>query len=132
MSLGDYRPISLIGCMYKIVSKILASRLKQVIGEIVNEVQSSYIEGRHILEGLLIINEVAAWAKKTKKQIFLLKVDFEKAFDSINWGYLESTMEQIGFSQKWRNLIHGCLSSSRASVLVNGSPTKEFAISKGV
>lgn len=64
--------------------------------------------------------------------MFLLKIDFEKAFDSINWGYLDSVMEQMGFSNKWRSLIHGCLSSSRASILINGSPTDEFPISKGV
>ena len=57
-SLGDYRPISLIGCLYKIVSKILATRLKAVIGNVVDEVQFAYVEGRYILDGPLIINEV--------------------------------------------------------------------------
>ena len=53
--------------MYKIVSKVLASQLKHVIGEVMNEDQSSYIEGKHILEGPLVINEVIAWAKKDQE-----------------------------------------------------------------
>lgn len=66
LNLGDYRPISLIGCMNKIVAKILALRLKTVIGSVIDDVQSAYIEGRHILEGPLILNEVCSWAKKSK------------------------------------------------------------------
>lgn len=58
LNLGEYRPISLIGCMYKIMAKILASRLKWVVGTVVDEVQSIYIEGRNILEGPLVINEI--------------------------------------------------------------------------
>lgn len=73
--------------MYKI-AKILASRLKTVLGSVVEEVLSTYIKGRHILEGPLIINDVRSWAKKEKENIFLLKVDFEKAVDSINWDIL--------------------------------------------
>lgn len=91
-SLADYRPISLIGCMNKIISKILASRMKKVIGKIIGEEQYAYIEGRNILDGPLIVNEVYSWAKKEKKKLLILKVDFEKAFDSVNWNYLDSIL----------------------------------------
>lgn len=65
--------------------------------------------------------------------IFVIqKKNFEKAFDSVNWGYLDLVTEQMRFSNKWRGWIHGCLTSSRTSVLVNGAPTEEFAITKGV
>lgn len=130
--IGDYRPISLIGCLYKIITKTLASRLKTVIGDLIGEVQSAYIEGRNILDGPIIVNEIWSWAKRIKKKVLLFKVDFDKAFDFINWEYIDSVLEQMGFGCRWRKWIHGCLSSSRASVLVNGSPTKEFDISKGV
>lgn len=72
------------------------------------------------------------WAKKTKTKMFLFKFDFEKAFDTINWGFLDSVMDQMGFGHKWRMWIYGCLSSARASVLVNGAPTEEFSITRGV
>lgn len=132
ITLTDYSPISLIGCMYKILAKILTNRLKLVTESVVDEVQTAYVAGRNILDGPLIINEILSWAKKAKEKIFLLKIDFKKAFDSINWNYLDSIMGQMGFGTKWRSWIRGCLRSLMASVLVNGSPTEEFPISKGV
>lgn len=62
----------------------------------------------------------------------LFKVDFEKAFYCLNWGYLDSIMEQMDFEGKWRSWIRGCLSSTRASVIVNESATKEFDLERGI
>lgn len=128
----DYRPISLIGCQYKVIAKILANRLGQVVHSVVSEVQTAYIKGRQIIDGPLMVNEIISWAKKKKECLFILKVDFEKAFDSLDWNFLDHTMEQMGFSEKWRKWISGCLNSAYGSVLVNGSPTKEFKIQKGL
>ena len=80
----------------------------------------------------MITNEVCTWAKKSKHKIFMFKVDFDKAFDSINWRFLDSMMLQLGFGDKWRFWIRGCLSSAKASVILNGSATKEFPLSRGV
>lgn len=95
--LNDYQPISLIGCMYKIIAKILACRLKSLIGHVIGDAQSSYVEKRNILDGPHIINEIHSWAKKVKQKVLLFKVDFDKAFDSINWEYLDSVLSQMGF-----------------------------------
>lgn len=82
--------------------------------------------------GPLIINELYTWAKKVKKKILMFKVNFDKAFNSINWEFLNSIQYQMGFGNKWRLWIHDRLKSSRSSIIINGSPTKEFKISKGV
>ncbi|XP_076955323.1 uncharacterized protein LOC143630121 [Bidens hawaiensis] len=82
--------------------------------------------GKVILDGLLIANELFAWANKAKYQAFLLKIDFEKAYDNVNWSFLVS-----GFPSVWCEWIFGILSSARSSVLVNGSPTFEFQCFKG-
>nr|GFC16617.1 RNA-directed DNA polymerase, eukaryota, reverse transcriptase zinc-binding domain protein [Tanacetum cinerariifolium] len=92
----------------------------------------AYIKGRQIIDGPLMVDEIIAWAKNYKKHIMFLKVDFEKAFDSLIWSFLFSILEQIGFSSKWRTWIHSCLNSAFASVLVNGSLTKEFKFEKGL
>ncbi|GKD49857.1 RNA-directed DNA polymerase, eukaryota, reverse transcriptase zinc-binding domain protein, partial [Tanacetum coccineum] len=71
-------------------------------------------------------------AQKKKKSIFIFKVDFEKPFDSVDWKFLDNTMRQMGFSETWINWISGCLNSAYISVIVNGSPTKEFRFQKGL
>lgn len=132
LTLKDYRPINLVGCLYKVLSKVLANRLKKVLNKIISPSQTAYVEGRSILDGPLILNEIISWAKKSNNHLLIFKVDFDKAFDSLSWSFLNSVMEQMNFGWKWRRWIMGCLSSGRASVLVNGSPTDEFLISRGV
>lgn len=98
---------------------------------VIGDVQTAFIKGRNILDRSRIVNKVSGWAKKSKKP-FLFKVDFNKAFDSINWNQFLSVVKQMGFGDKWLFWINGCLSSSWASMLFNGSSTKEFLITKGV
>lgn len=84
-----------------------------------------------ILDGPLVVNEICSWEKKNKKKVLMFKAYFDKAFDSINWEFLDSNLMQMGFGDKWRMWIKGCLQSSHTSVLINGNPTDEFKISKG-
>ncbi|GJX07307.1 RNA-directed DNA polymerase, eukaryota, reverse transcriptase zinc-binding domain protein [Tanacetum coccineum] len=128
----DFRPISLIGSIYKIIAKILSNRLVTVLGDIVNEVQSAFIAERQMLDGPFILNEILQWCTKKKKKTLIFKVDFEKAFDSIRWDFLDDVLKEFGFRCKWRNWIQSCLTSSKGSILVNGCPTNEFQFYKGL
>nr|GEU76869.1 cysteine-rich receptor-like protein kinase [Tanacetum cinerariifolium] len=94
--------------------------------------QTAFIKGRQIIDGPLMVDEIISWAKMYKKKLFMLKVDFEKAFDSLSWPFLDSTMMQMGFSLKWRQWMRACLNSGYTSVLVNGSPTSKFKIERGL
>nr|XP_043638149.1 uncharacterized protein LOC122609157 [Erigeron canadensis] len=116
---SDYRPISLIGIQYKIIAKILTTRLAKVIRSIVSSEQSAFTKGRQILDGSLVLSEVINWCSQHKKKLLLFKIDFEKAYDSIAWEYLFTIMKNMGFSDK----------SARTSVHVNG---KEFSLNRGL
>nr|GEW74205.1 hypothetical protein [Tanacetum cinerariifolium] len=126
----DFWPISLIGMQYKIIVEVLANRLLKVIDKVVSKEQSAFISGRFILEGTLMISEIMSWYKKKKRNLMLFKVDFEKAFDTVSWKFLDHMLSSLGFGNKWRSWINICLHSARASVLVNGSPTSEFSIKR--
>ncbi|XP_024995944.1 uncharacterized protein LOC112529100 [Cynara cardunculus var. scolymus] len=112
-------------------TKLLSMRLRYVVGKVVSPAQLAYIEGRQMLDGPLMLNEVCNWAKRSKNEMFLFKVDFEKAFGTLSWSFIDSMLEQMEFGIKWRTWINGCLASARASVLINGAPTDEFPISRG-
>ncbi|GJS04028.1 RNA-directed DNA polymerase, eukaryota [Tanacetum coccineum] len=123
---SDFRPISLIGSVYKVITKILANRLAAVISDLVSDTQSAFVANRHILDGPFILNELLAWCKRKKKQALIFKVDFAKAYDSVRWDYLLDVLQAFGFGPNWCKWIRGIFSSAMASILVNGSPTSEF------
>ena len=130
--LSDFRPISLVGSLYKILSKVLANRLRSVMDFVISDSQSAFIKGRQILNGILVANEVIDEAHKHKREMILFKVDFEKAYDSIDLGYLDEVMLKMGFPTLWRKWIKECTGTATASVLVNGSPTDEFTLGRGL
>ncbi|KAJ0700669.1 putative RNA-directed DNA polymerase [Helianthus annuus] len=132
ITLSDFRPISLVGVVNKIISKVLANRMKGVLKCVVSSVQSAFISDRNIIDGPLIINEVVGWAKKSGKNLFVFKADIEKAYDTLNWKFLISVLTHMGFPAKWRNWVMGILFAGRGSILVNGSPTGEFHYKRGL
>ncbi|GKE16326.1 RNA-directed DNA polymerase, eukaryota [Tanacetum coccineum] len=99
-SVGDYRPISLIGSMYKVITKILATRLSVVISDLISDVQTAFLPNRQILDGPFIINELLARCHHKKQRAMVFKVDFAKAYDSIRWDYLEDVLHSFGLSSK--------------------------------
>ncbi|GKC21915.1 RNA-directed DNA polymerase, eukaryota, reverse transcriptase zinc-binding domain protein [Tanacetum coccineum] len=132
MVISDFRPISLIGAQYKIIAKVLANRLARVIDSIISPEQSAFIKQRQILDGPLMVNEVIQWCKRKKSKLMVFKIDFEKAFDTISWDFLFQVMHFMGFNETWIKWISGCLHSASASILINGSPTCEFNILRGL
>ena len=102
MSLNQYRPISLLGILYMLLSKVLANRLSKVMNSINSISQSAFLKGRHLVDGVLIVNEVVDLTKRAKRECLILKVDFEKAYDSVDWGFLEYMITRVvGMEEKW-------------------------------
>ncbi|XP_058764508.1 uncharacterized protein LOC131637959 [Vicia villosa] len=130
LSLDDYRPICLVGSMYKVVTKLLAGRLKRILGTIVSPCQSAFVPGRQMLEGVVVANEVVDFARKEGKDCLLFKVDFEKAYDKVNWNFLRYMFRKMGFGAKWRGWMEKLVFKSHMLILVNGSPTEDFEVGK--
>ncbi|GJZ14924.1 RNA-directed DNA polymerase, eukaryota, reverse transcriptase zinc-binding domain protein, partial [Tanacetum coccineum] len=103
-----------------------------VKSNLVNEVQSTFLVNRQILDGSFILNKILQWCKSKKKKSLVSKVDFEKAYDSIQWDYLGDLFRRFSFGDKWCGWIQNCLRSSRGSVIVNGRATEEFQFYKGL
>ena len=97
----DLRPISMVGCVYKVIAKILANRMKNVMDVLVGEVQSTFVKGRQILDGALIAYETVFQLKKKKKEGMLVKLDFRKAYDSVRWSFVDHVLESMGFGVIW-------------------------------
>jgi hypothetical protein len=130
-ALSEYRPICLVTSMYKLLSKIMAGRLKQVLGKLISKVQSAFVPNRQILDGVLVINELLDLAKRRKDKCLFFKVDFERAYDTVNWQFLDYMLGRMGFADRWRRWIQACVFHSSMSVLVNGRPLGSYAKSGG-
>ncbi|KAE8735025.1 Betaine aldehyde dehydrogenase [Hibiscus syriacus] len=130
--LDDFRPISLVGGMYKILSKCLSRRLRCCMEDVVSDSQFAFTQGRQILDCSFIANEgIDLWRKKGLKSC-VLKVDFKKAYDTVDWDILFKVMVRMRFGLKWCGWIRKCVSTASVSVLVNGVPTDEFPMARGL
>ena len=99
--LRDFKPISLVGGLYKWLAKVLANRLKTVVGKVVSKAQNAFVEGRQILDAVLMANEVLDLVLKSKEGAVMRKLDIEKADDHVEWSFLFSVMSKMRFGEKW-------------------------------
>ncbi|XP_058784295.1 uncharacterized protein LOC131659071 [Vicia villosa] len=132
IKLTEYRPICLVGSLYKIISKLLAGRMKSVLGKLVSKNQTAFVPGRNIAGGVLVVNEVLDLAKRKKRRCLVIKVDFEKAYDRVSWSFLRFVLIKMGFGARWLRWMEGCVFTSSLSVIINGSVTKDFKVEKGL
>jgi len=132
LSLKEYRPISLLGSLYKFLSKVLAGRLSKVMNSIIFGFQSAFLKGRHLVDGVLVVNEVVDLAKRSKRECLILKVDFEKAYVFVDWFFLEYMMRRVGLCDQWVWWMKACVFGGNMSILVNGSPAEEICVQRGL
>ena len=123
----DLRPINLVGGLYKILTKVLANRIKRVMDKMISKSQNAFVEGRQILDAVLIANEIVDSSPRRKKCGLVCKLDIEKAYDSISWEFLFQFLGRMGFSSRWLSW-----SIASFSVLMNGSLVGFFPSSRGL
>nr|CAD1825938.1 unnamed protein product [Ananas comosus var. bracteatus] len=128
----DYRPISLVHSMVKLISKVLASRLQNYMDDLINPHQTAFIKGRRIFDNFNSAHILAHHLYTSKRSAALLKIDFERTFDNINWCFLVDLLKARGFSPLWIAWIQALLNSANTSVILNGVPGKSFTCKRGL
>ena len=128
----NWRPISLLNVSYKIASSCIANRIKSVLDEIIHESQKGFLKGRYIGENIRLIYDALIYTEKKDIPGLLLAIDFEKAFDSVSWVFLQKCLKFFHFGPdiiKWIETFYTNISSC---VYVNGQYSSWFAIKRGV
>ena len=122
--LSDFRPISLCNVVYKLVSKILANRIKNILPQIITENQSAFLSERLITDNVLVSFELMHYLKHKKEgkdNFMVVKLDMSKAYNRVEWGFIEKVMEKMGFHENSIKLIMKCITTISYSVIINGA-----------
>ena len=127
----NWRPISLLNVAYKIGSAAIANRIKTVLPELINEDQTGFMSGRYIGDNLRLIYDMIAYLKEKNLPGLLLNIDFEKAFDSVDWKFMFKVLKAFGFKQDICRWIETFYTNIKSTVIVNGQPSKWFPICRG-
>ena len=131
----EFRPISLCNVVYKIVSKVLANRLKKILPEVISEFQSAFVPGRQITNNVLVAFKTMHCIdqrRKGKEGLMAIKLNISKAYDRVEWAFLEVMMRRLGFSDRWIGLMMICVKTVSYSVLINGEPKGKILPTRGL
>jgi hypothetical protein len=135
VSVHDYQTISLWNFLYKILAKVLANKLKLVLPSIISQHQSAFVPSKLISDNILVAYEalhtMATWMKR-RKGFMAIKLDMSKAYDRVEWTFLEASMCRLGFGNSWISLIITCISIVSYSILVNRTPSSPIIPSRGI
>lgn len=125
-SISDFHLISPINCSIILLLKVMSNRIKPILSKIISETQTAFVKGRNITESILMVDEIIHSMRVSKIDGLIVKLDFSKAYDSVDWSCLLHAMSCLKFGDKWISWIKVLLYSVRTLIMVNGSPTEEF------
>jgi hypothetical protein len=135
VSATEFRPISLCNVVYNIIAKVLANRLKVILPSIISPNQSAFLPGKLITDNILAAYETmhSMHSRMWSKVGFMgIKLDMSKAYDRVEWGFLEAVMTKLGFASRWIKLVLECISNVRYSIVMNGSPVGNIIPTRGL
>ena len=129
--LKNWRPISLLSVVYKIASSALATRLRSILHKLISNSQSGFMQGRFIGENTRLIYDIMHYANKYDIDGLLVLIDFQKAFDSVSWSFMQNTLKFFGFKEQFCQWIKILDTNIKASVQQCGVLSETFNIERG-
>ena len=130
--LQHWRPITLLNIIYKILAKTLARRLQPYLSELIHDSQTGFMQERSIFDNIILFWEMVAFAEVQNQELAVLFLDFEKAYDRVDWNFMEGTLLKMGFPNRWIRGVSALYRNAHSSVLFAGDIGRRFSISRSV
>jgi hypothetical protein len=130
--MDKFHPISLSNVIYKIISKMISSRLKPILLLIIYHEEGGFVEGREILYGIIVSKKSIHSHKVSKNMGMMMKLNMSKAYDQMKWDFLHNTFLDFGFREYLMAWVMNLFSTTFFSIALNGSPSKTFNVSRGI
>ena len=130
--LKHWRPISLLNVDYKILTKVLATRLQKVLGNIINPDQVGYIKGRFIGVNIRTCADILAYCQNAQQKGLIAQIDFQKAFDTINWSFLLKCLKAFNFGESFISWVKTLYTNIESCVTNNGKSSEFFILERGI
>jgi hypothetical protein len=128
----QFRPICLLNCLYKLITKVLTLRVEPYAARLIHDTQTAFMKGRNITSGIMCLHETLHETKRRKEVGVLFKIDFEKAYDKVSWKLLFECLHMRGFSDMWCEWIKQVVSGGTVSIKLNNSCGPYIKSFKGV
>ena len=132
VELSNWRPITLLNVDYKIASKAIASRIKNVLPALIHSDQSGFMKERFIGQNIRLINDILDQTMLQNVSGILLQLDFRKAFDTVEWPFIQQTLSKFNFGDSLKRWVQTFYCNAESSILNNGLCTKQIPLSRGV
>lgn len=131
-NIKQFRPIYLLNVDYKWFTKVLTIRLAKHANKLISPAQTAFIPGRFILEGIVMLHEVLHYLRVRHQQGVILKLDFEKAYDKVQWNFMMEVLRRKNFLEKWVGWMKQVVEGGRVGIMINGQPRNYFRTYKGL
>eukprot|EP00253_Pinus_taeda_P031661 PITA_31661 len=131
-SLHDYRPISLCNSLFKIISKIIAERLKPTLNQFISRNQHAFLKDRNIWDAVAMTQECLFSMATNNTEATIYKIDLKKAYDCVDWSFLRILLAKIGLRSKGIEWVMACVDNVHFSVIINGIPSSFFKAERGL
>lgn len=130
---AEFRPISCLNTVYKVISKLLASRLKEILPLMISKAQSAFLPGRLLAENVLLATDlVNGYNNQNISSRGMLKVDLRKAFDSVRWDFILATLRALAIPETYISLIVQCITTASFSISINDTLGGFFNSTRGI